>query len=1116
MRALLRPASLVAARRLAGDWRLQGAVGLGMALAVTLMASGVIYSELLRESALQHTLATSPADDVNYSIRAFGPLDRAVFSANNRYVEQQAYPRLRPYLRGRSALIETPTFYFVGRSEWEGANSERPRGHLQYHAGLAELVRVVEGRLPQDTEGEVEAVLDAAGAAALGVVPGDVVEMYPAILKQEAPLLPVRVVGTIEPLDLTDERWYAPERRFAHEFSGAPVTPMFVALPGLFGQVVGRHPGVSTDFVWHFVLDREVLRADDVAFLQDTLRSLDFGVRLNLADASVRTGLDRVLDRYRTQLLLARIPLFLLVTLIVGTLFYYLFLVAGLLARVRSPEIALLKSRGATTAQIEVLAVVEGLMLALPAVVLGPLLAVGVVVLAGRFADFNLGGVDTLSTAMSPQAFLVGAAGGLLAVGVFAGAAFGSARRSIVEARRALARPPRAPLLHRYYVDVLVLGFIAFLWWQMRQRGSFLVRPLGEEGMSLDLSLLLGPVLGVLAVGLLVLRFLPLVLGLMARLAEPVGPMWLVQALKRVARDPVPAGTLVVLLLLSTSLGVVGAAFSATLEQSQRDQALYAAGADLRVTGVGPRGDAWVEDPAELVRAMPGVTGATSAVRSSSTALTVGFGVDTEVLSVDPEGFAEVAWFRDDFASPSLGGLMSALRDGPPPPAGIPVPPDAESLAVSVLISRPSASTTLVARLTDADGRPFDVPLGRLEEAGWRRLSAPLEATVARVSLTQISGSVAAGTRSSRFVGVPATPPYTLHTLHFTPRGTQREPGVLLLDDLTAEVAGGQEVMLADFADLSGWHAIQDYRAPGLVTLEPGDGSGPGGAVLSWGPGTAGLMGVYVGPVEEPLRVVASEGFLSASDAHVGDTALIAVLAVSVPVRIEAAARYFPTMGSGDAAFVLFDREWLTAFVVRHRQLIPRFTQEVWASTDGRPIDAETVRADLLDRGYGSAGVVSAGALLDAAARDPLVTAGWAGLLSFSFLTLVVASTSGLMLYTYFDARERQTEFALLRGMGFSKGQVSGMVWLNVAIIGVVGVGLGTWAGELVGRSLLPLVEIAEGGARLTPPMVLRTSWGSLAVAYGVMAGISAASVAALTWAISRLELQRVLRLGEA
>jgi hypothetical protein len=664
-----------------------------------------------------------------------------------------------------------------------------------------------------------------------------------------------------------------------------------------------------------------------------------------------------------------------------------------------------------------------------------------------------------------------------------------------------------------------VLGFIAFLWWQMRQRGSFLVRPLGEDGMSLDLSLLLGPALGVLGVGLLVLRFLPLALGLMARLAESVGPMWLVHALKRVARDPIPAGTLVVLLLLSTSLGVVGAAFSATLEQSQRDQAFYSAGADLRVVGVGPRGGTWVADPAELVMAMPGVLGATSVVRSSSTALTVGFGVDAEVLSVDPEGFARVAWFRDDFASPSLDGLMAALRDGPPPPAGIPVPPDAESLAVSVLISRPSESATLVARLTDAEGRPFEVSLGRLDESGWQRLLVPLEATVATIVLTRASGSTAASTRSNRFVTVPATPPYTLHTIHFAPRRTQRAPGVLLLDDLTAVVAGGEEVLLADFGESSGWHAIQDYRAPGLATLEPRGGgeSGRGGVALSWGPGTTGIMGVYAGPPEEPLRVVASEGFLAASDAQVGDTALIAVLAVSVPVRIEAATRYFPTMGSGEAeAFALFDREWLTAFVVRHRQLIPRLAQEVWATTDGTPIDPEAIRASLLEREYGATGVVSAGALLDAAASDPLVTAGWAGLLSFSFLTLVVASTSGLMLYTYFDTRERQTEFALLRGMGFSKRQVSGMVWLNVAIIFVVGVGLGTWAGELVGRSLLPLVEIAEGGARLTPPMVLRTNWGSLAVTYGVVGSVSAAAVAALTWAISRLDLQRVMRLGEA
>ena len=131
------------------------------------------------------------------------------------------------------------------------------------------------------------------------------------------------------------------------------------------------------------------------------------------------------------------------------------------------------------------------------------------------------------------------------------------------------------------------------------------------------------------------------------------------------------------------------------------------------------------------------------------------------------------------------------------------------------------------------------------------------------------------------------------------------------------------------------------------------------------------------------------------------------------------------------------------------------------------------------------------------------------------FMALLLASASGVMLYSYVDTRERQTEFALLRTLGFSRGQLNGVVWFNLGVVVVCGVGLGTWAGYQMGVALLPVLEVGEGGARVTPPMVLETSWGVLLVAYLLLAGVVAATVAWLAWLTSRLEVQRVFRIGE-
>ena len=54
--ALIKFAVLIALRRTVSDWRLQAAAAFGMLLAVALMASGVIYSQALAETALRNTL----------------------------------------------------------------------------------------------------------------------------------------------------------------------------------------------------------------------------------------------------------------------------------------------------------------------------------------------------------------------------------------------------------------------------------------------------------------------------------------------------------------------------------------------------------------------------------------------------------------------------------------------------------------------------------------------------------------------------------------------------------------------------------------------------------------------------------------------------------------------------------------------------------------------------------------------------------------------------------------------------------------------------------------------------------------------------------------------------
>ena len=145
----------------------------------------------------------------------------------------------------------------------------------------------------------------------------------------------------------------------------------------------------------------------------------------------------------------------------------------------------------------------------------------------------------------------------------------------------------------------------------------------------------------------------------------------------------------------------------------------------------------------------------------------------------------------------------------------------------------------------------------------------------------------------------------------------------------------------------------------------------------------------------------------------------------------------------------------------------------------------------------------------------PLIHAGWGGLLVLMFLTLVMASASGVMLFSYTDMRDKQTEFAILGTLGFSRRQINAVARFNLLLIVVFGIVLGTWAGGQIGANIVPVLEIAEEGIRVVPPMVIQIDWVIIAGTYITLALVAVTTSIWLAWISGKLEVHRLLRIGE-
>ena len=1129
MASLLRFAYVMALRRAVTGWRLEAVLFGGILLAVALMSSGVLFSDLLANAALQEALARAEPEDANLRVRTFSSSDDPVdtegrwqaFRSRSDFVDRNVAEPFRPYLDEYSRFLETATFYFQGHPQLELDQDSRPRGAMVHLTGLDDRIRVVEGRWPEGsgTSGQpVDVAIDRQGSELLQLGVGQTMEVIPATSFDDPAPLPVRIVGVFEVLDRSDEFWYGIPTALSRADDRWTLVPLYTSEESLVGRALDAYPALYTDTTWHFFTDRLSLRADDVEEIQSLLFRMETAVEAGLKNSSQSIRLDSLLAGFEEQLLLAGLPMLLMLFLVTGILVYYLTLVAGLIVRSRSVEIAMLKSRGATSWQLGILGLGEGLLLAVPAVIVGPFVALGAIRLLGIFfLPVDVPGDASYSDiGVSWEAFLVGMAGGALAVVVFTLATLFAARRGDTESRQAKARPPATTLLHRYYVDVVLLAVIGLVWWQLQSRGTFLVQSLGTRELTVDYSLLLGPALGLAAAGLIVLRLFPWAAIILFRVVEPVGPGWLTHVLRHLGRDPMTPALLVVLVMLATSLGVMGSAFAATLERGREERALYNAGADLRIQFGGLEAASSHSETVQRSVGAGTVAATADVLRTQAYLTSTAFSTGGTLLAVDTSSFGPVPWFRDDFAEGrSVAELIDLLGSDDDAGSnslgadGITLPAVATSLSLWARSSGSAQIVGLWARIRDAKGMAVDTLVGDLQETTWTRLD---------LDLSTIGETRSRSPRGTAPQPPDLEPPFDLVSLWLRSRLQDDAGGAMFLGRIDATTPQG-EVLVHDFRSTDGWTVIEDFSRPGLYTLETSAAAAGGQfdttSRFSWASGGVGLRGIRAGGPHEPIPALVSSNFLEIADVQVGDTATLGMTTHGMLVKVAAEVDYFPTLDPQERPFAVVDLARFNQAILRYSPRPSRGANELWLSGGGNPIDPQLVLETLRQNDVTPREVLHGPTMVAQQLEQPLVNAGWGALLVLMFLAVALASASGLILFSHLDATERQTEYALLRTLGTSRFQMQKIVWASLFAMVISGVALGTLLGWLLGSSLIPLMEVVEVGTKVTPTLVFTTDWQRLLISYAILAAVTCICGLWLTWLTGKLRLHQVLRMGE-
>jgi len=1102
-------------RRMWSDRLAATALAVTVMLAMLLLAAGPIYSDAVALCALRRSLTDAPARDtvIGVDVRAapaeFELLDDLVADRVERATSRVGADISR-------SIVSAETFEVPGRRGVEQVDLAQ----FSWIESVEQHVTVVAGTWPDDNVEQIEVAIDRRVAETFGLDVGDVSTLRPRTGSAPPVTMSITAVYVVD--DPFGAFWEGRHRwtegvRASRLFRTARIlTSRSAMLSGVAQRVEAGWLAVP-------LLDR--VEMDDVGptrrlvaalggDLDDAIAALDHGpvrarIEVDTALPSLLVGSERALSVARSAVFAVVIQL----ALLAG---YALLLVAGLTVDARRAESALLRARGAGSRQLLGSAVFEAMLFVVPAAVIAPGLASW---LLRSFDD--VGPLASIGLEIDPRpvgaAWLAVALAGLVTVLLLAWPAYRVARNAEQEQHRHRRQRPRTAG-QRAGVDValVVLSVVAF--WQLStlddQRASS-VR--GRFGV--DPLLIVAPTFGLVAGSILALRAIPV----LARVAEHhIGrSRTIVPALSgwQFARRPTRYGRSGLLLIMAFAIGTFAATYEATWTRSQGAQAAHQVGADARLTP-NRRTNESVTD-LQLVAMHEQLDDITRSVPVVSKEVDLpGTDRPARVLAIDAAR-AGPLWTDADTSRPLLDALrMLAARR--PEMVGVELRGSPSRLGLSLVVRaesdelaatgigqgqaeapppQPSGAVSVV--LQDGHGLLHRLDLGAISEL------SEIVTLEAELAVPGVDGRPVAPVSPLSLVDIElriATPP---------------PPGrTFLLDVLSLESTDSAGIRRTIDLSRQPWRFVSTplgfvHEQPSLERSAEQPAGGLG-LIVETGSARLPIPVLFdLRPTDQDPQGVPSaigtSSWMAQSGTSVGDVISVDLLrAEPVEVEIVAVVDAIPTVDPSVHDALMIDLPtlemleygpgWTQRIVSEHWLALADVAREIEPQVGRPPIEA--VEVIVLEHRR-------AALMTDPPALSAI------GALMLGFVAAAIFAFVGFIVTTVVSARERRTEFALLRALGLTMRQLRR--WMLIEQLGLITVGVlfGTAIGLGLGALMLPLVSLTQAGDAVYPPVEVVYPWTTYLVLQAVVIAAVVIGLAIVDGAVRRVVHGSALRAGD-
>lgn len=638
---------------------------IGFLLAAGMMSTVPIYMDsslqriLIKDmQAYQTETGLYPGEYVvtsSISVKDSNEQRRSAVNSMRELVDQQTARIHIPQANSKTVLTDGFMYLITGKTA---------RVKVIGMTGLADHTEIIQGRMfepGQLPDGSFEIVCNEECLKTLGMSFGGTYQLQNSFFSAAEPLT-VTVVGVFRQASENDSYWSETMEDY--------LNALFMDYDTMLGDYLSTGLTTLSGAECRYSFDYQKMDLNDLSSVTKAIEE----DRTVYSDAgmSFSMGISDILSEYAVRAANLKSMLWILQIPTIVMLAFYLFMVSQLNVEQEKNEIAVFKSRGASSAQIFAIYAMEAGVLGVATFIIAPfigLLLCNFLGVSNGFLEFvNRTG---LAAKLSIDAFIYA----LIAIVIFFITTMlpiiPASKLSIVKYKQSKAKVVKMALWEKLCIDIILIAG-SLIWYYFTARSInrlFAVGTYVSDGTINPLYFVFSTMF-IMGAGLLFIRIYPYLLRLIYYIGKRFWTVPQYIAITSVARSQGGRERFLMLFLSVTfALGIFSANTARAINNSRSDRIYYNTGADVvidaywRLESVDDD-SSYVEIDMDDYQNLEGVDIATRVLRTDAKATCGGVQSNSaDLMAIEPGKFSQTAWFRSDLLPVHWWNYCSALVD---------------------------------------------------------------------------------------------------------------------------------------------------------------------------------------------------------------------------------------------------------------------------------------------------------------------------------------------------------------------------------------------------------------------------------------------------------------------